>query len=83
MTFLLFMEFSKISSNIYKFPPYRRLEVTVPLHAGHQRVHGDPHPGGLRQHQDVRHGRGVRGGHQHQQQAGPDSTDYGSLSRQV
>ena len=55
----------------------------IPLHVGHQRVHGDPHPGGLRQHQDVRHGRGVWGRHQHQQQAGPDSTDHGSLSRQV
>ena len=37
---------------------------------GHERQHGHPHPGGLQQHEDVRHGRRVRSHHQHHQQFG-------------
>ena len=54
-----------------------------PRHAGHQRVHRDPHPRGVRQHEDVRHGRGVRGGHQHTKQVETDTAHCCSVSGKV
>ena len=54
-----------------------------PRHAGHQRLHRDSHPRGVRQHEDVRHGGGVRGSHQYTKQVEPDTTHSGSLPGKV
>ena len=59
------------------------LVVYVGFVIGHKRLHGHSHHGGVRQHQHVRHGRRVRGRHQHREQPRPDSVDHGGLSRQV
>ena len=52
-------------------------------YTGHKWLHCDPHHGGVRQHQHVRHGRRVRCRHQHWEQPGIDSSHHCSISRQV
>ena len=50
---------------------------------GHKWLHCDPHHGGVRQHQHVRHGGRVRRCHQHWEQPRIDSSDHSSISGQV